>query len=119
MSQSVNIRQAQSRTIPPSVFIVLFFGVMAIAVSSIFVKLAQNEGVPSMLVAAARLLIAAALLTPITLQRHWYHIRNLTKRDFGLVLVSGLFLALHFAAWVTSLEYTTILISVVFVTSSP
>jgi drug/metabolite transporter (DMT)-like permease len=119
MSQSANLTQPQARIVPASVYIVLFFGVMAIAVSSIFVKLAQTEGIPSLLVAASRLLIAAALLTPITLSRYWSNIRNLTKRDFGLALVSGLFLAIHFASWVTSLEYTSVLISVVFVTSSP
>jgi drug/metabolite transporter (DMT)-like permease len=119
MSQSANLTQPQARIVPASVYIVLFFGVMAIAVSSIFVKLAQTEGIPSLLVAASRLLIAAALLTPITLNRYWSNIRNLTQRDFGLALVSGLFLAIHFASWVTSLEYTSVLISVVFVTSSP
>ena len=43
MSQSVNIIEPPARTIPASVYVVLFFGVMAIAVSSIFVKLAQTE----------------------------------------------------------------------------
>jgi drug/metabolite transporter (DMT)-like permease len=119
MSQSIDLTQPQNRTIPVSVYVVLFFGVMAIAVSSIFVKLAQTEGIPSLLVAASRLLIAAALLTPLTVQRYWKNVRNLTRRDFGLVLISGFFLALHFASWVTSLEYTSVLISVVFVTSSP
>jgi drug/metabolite transporter (DMT)-like permease len=119
MSQSANVSVPQVRTVPARVYVVLFFGVMAIAVSSIFVKLAQTAGIPSLLVAGSRLLIAAALLTPITLRRYWYPIRNLTKRDLGLALISGLFLAIHFAAWVTSLEYTSVLISVVFVTSSP
>lgn len=119
MSQSATFTKPKARPVPASVYVVLFFGVMAIAVSSIFVKLAQTEGIPSLLVAASRLLIAATLLTPITLQRYWSNVRNLTKRDFGLALVSGLFLAIHFAAWVTSLEYTSVLISVVFVTSSP
>jgi drug/metabolite transporter (DMT)-like permease len=38
---------------------------------------------------------------------------------FGLGLISGFFLALHFATWITSLEYTTVASSVVLVSTSP
>ncbi|MHA2494533.1 MAG: DMT family transporter [Candidatus Hodarchaeales archaeon] len=40
-------------------------------------------------------------------------------RDFGLLIVSGLFLAIHFASWNLSLEYTSVAASVTIVDSSP
>lgn len=39
--------------------------------------------------------------------------------DLGLALASGLLLALHFALWITSLQYTTVASSVVLVTTTP
>ena len=41
------------------------------------------------------------------------------RADFRFTILSGLFLALHFAAWITSLEYTTVASSVVLVTTTP
>jgi drug/metabolite transporter (DMT)-like permease len=44
---------------------------------------------------------------------------SLTKGDLQLALLSGLFLGLHFATWISSLEYTSVASSVVFVDTSP
>lgn len=108
-----------SRTVPISVYVMLFLGLGAMAASSILVKLAQAEGLPSLLVAASRLFVAALLLTPIVVSKYMPDIGRLSRREFALAFTAGAFLALHFASWVTSLEYTSVLISVVFVTSSP
>ena len=100
------------------------YGMLAVAITAtslaaIFIRLAQNEDVPSLLIAAARLTLATLILTPLTLRRYWSHIEGLSRRDLLLAGLSGMFLALHFAAWVTSLEHTTVLISVVLVSTSP
>lgn len=108
-----------SRTVPIRVYVMLLLGILSISFAPILVRLIQDEGVPSLLIASSRLVIAALALTPIVLRQHWQLIRHLTRRDLGFALLSGLFLALHFGSWVTSLEYTSVLISVVFVTSSP
>lgn len=105
--------------IPVNIYPVLVIGVLAISSAAILIRLAQAEGVPSLLIAGARLSIAAVLLTLPVLRRYSRHIRQLRQRDLMLALTSGLFLALHFATWVTSLEYTSVLVSVVFVTTSP
>ena len=73
----------------------------------------------SVLIAAARLVIASLVLTPITLTQHWSSIRRLARRDLLLALGAGAFLALHFTTWFASLEYTSVLVSTVLVTSSP
>jgi len=46
-------------------------------------------------------------------------LRALKGRAIGLALLSGLFLALHFATWITSLEYTTVASSAVLVATVP
>lgn len=106
---------------PQHAYFILVMGVAAVALSAIFVRLAQAEAAPSMVIAAGRLIVAALLLTPAALRSPVYiaQMRSLSWRDRGLVVVSGVFLALHFATWVTSLEYTTVLISVVLVTTTP
>lgn len=104
---------------PIQVYLVVLMGAVAVSLAAIFIRLAQGEHIPSLMIAAARLTIAALILTPITLRRHWAEIRALKRNDLLLALLSGLFLALHFATWILSLEYTSVLISVVLVTTNP
>ncbi|MEO1163346.1 MAG: DMT family transporter [Chloroflexota bacterium] len=105
--------------VPASVYVMLGLGLIAMSVSGILVRYAQGAGVPSLAISALRLVISAGLLTPFVIRSYWSDIQKLTLRDMGLAVGAGTFLALHFASWVTSLEYTSVLISVVFVTSSP
>lgn len=118
MSQSADISVKRS-ALPANLIFVIIIGIFAISSSSVFIRYAQGEGVPSLLIGAARLTIAAILLTPFVLHRYRAHLQRLTLLDWLLALTSGLFLALHFATWVSSLEYTTVLISTVVVTTSP
>mgnify|MGYP005836020711 CR=1 FL=1 len=97
----------------------LLAGIAAVSFASIFIRYAQNEGVPSLVIAAGRLIVASAILLPVVLSRHQQDIRHLKPRDWMFILIAGFFLAIHFASWVTSLEYTAVLISVVLVTTGP
>lgn len=110
---------ASSPRTPVQAYLVLATGLAAVSLAAIFVKLAQEQGVPSLFIAAGRLIIASVILTPITLHRHWIDIQRLKRREILLAALSGLFLALHFATWILSFEYTTVLVSVVLVTTSP
>jgi len=94
-------------------------GTAAVSLAAIFIRLAQADQIPSLYIAAARMVIATLVLTPITLHQHFPLIRVLKRNDLLLALLSGLFLALHFATWILSLEYTSVLISVVLVSTSP
>ena len=71
------------------------------------------------MIAALRLIFASVVLAPIALTRHRAELRGLTRNDLMLGLLSGLFLSIHFATWITSLEYTTIASSVVLVSTGP
>jgi len=97
----------------------LAIAILAISTSSIFIRLAQGDGVPSLAIAAARLGIASLVILPLVLTRHRSELRRLARREWLAALLAGLFLALHFAAWVASLEYTSVASSVVIVTTSP
>ncbi len=105
--------------IPLQAFIVITIGVLAVSLASILIKLAQAEAIPSTLIAASRMTIAALILTPLTLRRYQKEIQGLQRNQLTLAAVSGLFLAIHFATWVKSFEYTSVLVGVVLVNTNP
>src|SRR5919198_761906 len=96
----------------------LITAILAVSTSSIFIRFAQKDA-PSLVIAALRLTFASLMLAPIALARHRDELRTLTRRDLSLGLASGLFLAIHFGTWISSLEYTTVASSVVFVSTGP
>jgi len=104
--------------IPFPPVIVITFGILAISTGSIFIRYAQ-EYTPSLVIAAFRLSIATLVLAPIALSRHREELVSLTHRERSLVFLSGMFLAIHFATWITSLAYTSVASSVVLVSTSP
>lgn len=59
------------------------------------------------------------MLTPVAVTRYRSELRSLSHREWWLAILSGLFLAIHFASWITSLEFTTVASSVVLVTTTP
>ncbi len=99
--------------------IALVVATLAVSTSSIFIRFAQMDGAPSLVIAALRMSIATVLIAPIALTRHWDEIKRFTRTELLLGVFSGIFLALHFATWITSLEYTSVASSVVFVGTGP
>lgn len=97
----------------------MLIAVLAVSLGAIFIRLSQNEGVPSPLIAAARLTFAALILAPFVLRRHWTHVQSLRGKQIILIAASGVLLAVHFAAWIASLEYVSVLISVALVNTGP
>lgn len=102
--------------VPPALG--MLFGILTISTGSILVRFAQ-EYAPSLVIAAVRMGLATLALAPIALTRHRGELAKLSRLELGLAGLSGFFLALHFALWITSLEYTSVASSVVFVTSTP
>jgi drug/metabolite transporter (DMT)-like permease len=96
----------------------LLTAILAVSTSSIFVRFAQNDA-PSLVIAALRLTCAALLLAPIAWTRHRVELLHLTRKEITLGIISGIFLAAHFGTWISSLEYTTVASSVVFVSTGP
>ena len=102
--------------LPPT--LVILIGILAVSTASIFIRYAQQEA-HSLVIAAFRLVLASAFLAPIALLRHRDELRHLQRRDLQLAAASGVFLAFHFATWITSLEYTSVVSSVVIVQTAP
>ena len=98
--------------------IVLIIGIIAVSAASILIRSAQTE-TPSLVIAAYRLAVASLVVVPMAMWRHQDELHRLRAREWLLMAVAGIFLALHFATWVTSLEYTSVTSSVVLVTTSP
>lgn len=104
---------------PLRVYGFLAVGIMAASIAAIFVRYAMAEGMPSSFIAAGRLTLSALILTPLALRNHRTEIAGLTRSDLLMAAASGLILAIHFATWIASLEYTSVLVSVVLVGTSP
>lgn len=110
-------RENKKLVIPPRLGILL--GIIAVSTASIFIRFVQQQDVASIVIAAYRLGIAAIVLSPVVLIRHRGEISTLSLKDLRFSLLSGLFLAIHFAAWIRSLEFTSVASSVVLVTTTP
>jgi drug/metabolite transporter (DMT)-like permease len=101
--------------VPP--LMVIAVGILAVSTASIFIRYAQVYA-DSLVIAAYRLAIATLVLIPFAVPRR-QELRRLSKGQLGLAVLSGIFLAFHFATWITSLAYTTVASSVVLVTTTP
>lgn len=91
-------------------------GVLAAAFSAIFTKLAEA---PALIIAFYRLGFTVLILAPFTFHYHRRELAKISRRDLSLAALAGVFLALHFGVWITSLNYTTIASSTVLVTMQP
>jgi len=102
----------------PLSWLVLLLGIASVSTASIFIRYAQRDA-PSLTIAAARLALATLVLAPPALARHRAALARLGRRELGLALLAGMFLALHFALWIASLGRTSVASSVVLVTTTP
>ena len=94
-------------------WVLLAIGVLGASVSAIFIVYARDAD--PMAISFWRCAAGAAVLAPFS----GGALRKTKPRQSGLPLLAGVFLAAHFAFWITSLELTTVAASVLLVTSSP
>lgn len=96
----------------------LLIGILAVSTASLFIRFAQVE-IPSLVIAAGRLLIATLVITPFAFRSWKGQPPAMSGKTWGLLILAGVFLGLHFATWITSLEFTSVASSVVLVTTAP
>lgn len=94
----------------------LLFGIVAVSTGAIFARLADA---PALAVAAWRVAIAGALVLPAALWFRGAELKKLSGAHWRDLILSGFFLALHFAAWISSLSLTSVASSVLLVNTSP
>jgi drug/metabolite transporter (DMT)-like permease len=106
------------RTAAATVYYALGSGIIAISFGSILARLAQA---PAPTVAALRMVFSSLILLPFVLASAGARaeLSRLSRADLRLLALSGLFLALHFFLWISSLSFTGVTSSVVFVTTNP
>jgi drug/metabolite transporter (DMT)-like permease len=107
----MNSKNDRTKALP-----ILAAGLAAISMASVLIKLCS---IPALSIAAGRLGIASALYTSYALLRHKNILAKFSVAQLWLAVISGAFLAIHFAAWITSLHYTTVASSVVLVACAP
>ncbi len=106
----------QKAPFPPQV--AFAFAILAVSTASIFIRYAQREA-PSLVIAAFRLTIASVVLAPVAISRYRQELIALGWRQLRFAMLSGFFLAVHFATWISSLEFTSVASSVVLVSTVP
>jgi drug/metabolite transporter (DMT)-like permease len=117
---SATARRTAAKEGPPAaVYGAMAFAVVAIAFSSIFITELERSGVKPGIVALYRMSLATAFLLPAAIKFRGREIAGLAPKDILLLVLAGLFLALHFLTWITSLQYIPIAASVVLVASHP
>ena len=94
----------------------LTVGIAAISTGAIFARAAEA---PSLTIAAYRVGLATLVLAPFCARKCPRELSCLHRGDWLAVLGAGFFLAVHFATWITSLQYTSVASSVVLVETIP
>jgi drug/metabolite transporter (DMT)-like permease len=97
----------------------LVIGVSAVSTSAILIRAATNVDVPPLTIAFYRCALASAILVPLAVVRHRGELASLSRASRRLLVLSGVALGCHFAAWVSSLSYTSIAASAVLVQTMP
>lgn len=105
-----------SAPFPP--YIAISLGIAAASAASIFIRFAQGYA-PSLVIAAYRLALASLILLPLLFWHSRVNLQSIQRRQWILIIISGVLLAIHFGTWITSLEYTSVASSVILVSSSP
>lgn len=94
----------------------LAVGIAAISTGAIFARAADA---PSLVIAAYRVGLATLILAPFAAWKCPGEIAGLSRSDWKSVLGAGFFLAVHFATWIASLDYTSVASSVILVETIP
>ena len=111
-----------SGTVPAHVWLVLCVAICG--VSSAGAIFTHVDDIPPLLRASWRLQLTALILAPLALWQFNQIDSEIQSKMFDvstakIIVASGIFLALHFGFWVTSLDYTSLTHSLLFVTAHP
>ncbi|MFP4000436.1 MAG: DMT family transporter [Thermoplasmata archaeon] len=91
------------------------FAITAASFAAIFIRFSDVHPIA---VAFYRMLFSSLILL-IFIPSYIDEIKNLTKTEWIIIITTGFFLSIHFAAWISSLNYTTVASSVILVSAHP
>jgi len=91
-------------------------GTFFTSVSSIIIRFSEA---PALVISAYRMLFTCMMLFLPVYIKNRNEFKSLNKSNFIMCVISGIFLAFHFASWIKSIQMTTIANSTVLVSCSP
>lgn len=106
----------QSRAYP---YIVVLGSLLCLSLSPIIVRYAQAEGVPSILIAGSRMLLAALVITPLMVLRYRDQIRRLRRSDLFFLTLTGVWMSINGMLVIISLEHIPVLINQILASTAP
>ena len=107
-----------SRTAPLR-YAALALGVLVVSTAALLIRQAIDAGAHPLAIAAARLTLASMVVIPLALVRQRPPLVSLRARDWQTAALAGSLLAVHFATWIASLQFTSVASSVALVTTNP
>jgi drug/metabolite transporter (DMT)-like permease len=93
--------------------------VILLSFSAIIVRYAQGEGVPSILIAGSRMLLASILITPLVLTRYLPELRALERRHVLLLMLTGIWMSVNGMLVILSLEHIPVLTNQMLASTAP
>ena len=100
---------------PPSVALIV--SIVAVSTASIIIRISAAA---PLAIAAYRMMFASLLLLPFFLHEGGVErLRAAGRRGFITLMAVGIILAVHFASWISSLSFTSVASSVIFVHADP
>lgn len=110
MSSRFRLDESDKTWVP---WAVLWVGVLAASISAILIRYAEDAS--GIAISFWRSAAGSLLLLPFAIKG----LRRMEARDYLLPAVAGVFLAVHFATWITSVNLTTVASSVLLVSTTP
>lgn len=96
--------------------LIVIVGVVFVSFSSILIKASTA---PALIISTYRLMLTVIIVAPSAIGRSMVEFKRLDRKSFLLCTLSGVFLAMHFATWITSIKFTSIASSAVLVNTHP
>lgn len=93
----------------------LFIAILAVSFASIFVRWSDSD---PLVIAGYRMLFASLILAPFAFQER-KDAQPLDRRTLGSIMLTGVVLAVHFFAFISSLRYTSVASSTLLVNFHP
>ena len=101
---------------PRFAYALLLLAIFSVSFAAILIKLTNA---PAEVTAFYRMGITALVLAPFAVRGLRAKLRQLTRGDWGLLVISGTCLAVHFIFWIGSLFYTSVASSTLFLSLQP
>ena len=98
------------------IFLILAFGLVTASSAATLIELTDA---PALTVAAYRMVFASVILAPIAFTFYREEITGLDRKTALFIAFVGVFLAVHFATWIKSLDYIPVPDAILLTNSSP